>query len=99
MSELGRAAASEKQILLRKSTPGSARSALPPETDFVSPACQVRKVPTADMQVQTLSKKAINRCGEDYERPVDAFLSGSISDSAENGFVRNAMHPESNAAL
>ena len=59
----------------------------------------VSKVPTADMQVQTLSKKAINQCGEDYERPVDAFLSGSISDSAENGFVRNAMHPESNAAL
>ena len=46
-----------------------------------------------------LEQKAINQCGEDYERPVDAFLSGSISDSAENGFVRNAMHPESNAAL
>ena len=34
-----------------------------------------------------------------YERPADAFLSGSMSDCAEKGFVRNAMHPESSAAL
>jgi len=34
-----------------------------------------------------------------YERPADAFLSGSMSDCTENGFVRNAMHPEFSAAL
>ena len=37
--------------------------------------------------------------GGTYERPADAFLSGSMSDCAEKGFVRNAMHPESNATL
>jgi hypothetical protein len=34
-----------------------------------------------------------------YERPADTFLSGSMRDCAEKGFVRNAMHPESSAAL
>jgi hypothetical protein len=34
-----------------------------------------------------------------YERPADTFLSGSMSDCAVKGFVRNAMHPESKAAV
>jgi hypothetical protein len=34
-----------------------------------------------------------------YEHPAEAFLSGSISACTENGFVRNAMHPESSAAM
>jgi len=33
-----------------------------------------------------------------YERAADAFLSGSISSSTENGFFKNAMHPEFRAA-
>ena len=34
-----------------------------------------------------------------YADPVAAFCSGSISSCAENGFVRNAMHPEFSATL
>jgi hypothetical protein len=45
-------------------------------------------------------EQAINErtATQPYERPADAFLSGSISSCAENGFVRNAMHPEPSAA-
>ena len=39
------------------------------------------------------------RCGGSYERPADTFLSGSMSDCAEKGFVRNAMQPEFSAAV
>jgi hypothetical protein len=39
------------------------------------------------------------RCDGTYERPADAFLSGSMSDCAVKGFARNAMHPESKAAV
>src|SRR5258705_6478730 len=38
-------------------------------------------------------------CDGFYERPADAFLSGSMSDCAEKGFLRNPTHPESSAAL
>ena len=46
---------------------------------------EVRFVPMADMQVQTLNKASTS---EAYERPADALSSGSISDFAENGFSR-----------
>jgi hypothetical protein len=52
----------------------------------------------ADMEVQTL-EQAINESEGAYELPADAFLSGSMSDCAEKGFVRNATHPEASAAL
>jgi hypothetical protein len=48
-------------------------------------------------QVQALTSHQRARCDGTYERPADAFLSGSMSDCAEKGFVRNAMHPESSA--
>ena len=32
-----------------------------------------------------------------HQRPAAALLSGSISSCVENGFVRNAMHPEPSA--
>ena len=38
-------------------------------------------------------------CDGAYERPADAFLSGSISSFVENGLVRNAMHPELQRSL
>ena len=44
-------------------------------------------------------KPSTSECDGTYERPADACLSGSMSDCAEKGFVRNAMHPESSAAL
>ena len=34
-----------------------------------------------------------------YKCPADAFLSGSMSDCIENGFVKNATQPEATAAL
>ena len=34
-----------------------------------------------------------------YERAADAFLSGSMSDCVEKGFVKNAMQPDATAAL
>ena len=48
------------------------------------------------MRVQSMQRA---NCDGAYERPSDAFLSGSMSDCAEKGFVRNAMHPEASAAL
>jgi hypothetical protein len=45
--------------------------------------------------MQNLKKASTS---EAYERPADAFLSGSISPCAENGFVRKAMQPEASAA-
>jgi hypothetical protein len=36
---------------------------------------------------------------EVYDCPADAFLSGSISSCAENGFARNATHPEAQRSL
>ena len=50
-------------------------------------------------KVQTLNKPSTSEGDGAYERPADAFLSGSMSECVEKGFVRNAMHPESSAAL
>ena len=36
---------------------------------------------------------------QSHERPADALLSGFINSCTENGFVRNAIHPEFSAAL
>ena len=44
----------------RKSTPASARSALAPQADFVSPACQVRKVPTTIIRNRLNSASEVN---------------------------------------
>ena len=70
-----------------------------PRTDMQGPPRHDRFVPMPDMQVQTLTSHQRARCDGAYERPADAFLSGSISDCAEKGFVRNAMHPEWSAAV
>src|SRR6266446_7447230 len=53
----------------------------------------------ADMQVQTLQKPSTSKLQRAYERPADALLSGSISSGVENGFVRNATHPEPQGSL
>ena len=42
---------------------------------------------------------ALIRSRKNYSKRLVSFLIGSMSDCALNGFVRNAMHPESNAAL
>jgi hypothetical protein len=51
----------------------------------------------------TPREREVTRAGNWSERvygsPVDALSSGSISDSAENGFVRYARHPDSSAAM
>jgi hypothetical protein len=56
-------------------------------------ACQWRTYRCAEYE------QAINDSEGAYERPADAFLSGSMSDCAEKGFVRNATHPEASAAF
>jgi len=55
--------------------------------------------PIAELRVQTLNSHQRANCDGAYERPADALLSGSMSDCAEKGLVRNAMHPEPTAAL
>ena len=75
----------------------SGMSALSLETVAKSKVASVRRTcQWRKMHVQSMQRA--NRDGA-YERPSDAFLSGSMSDCAEKGFVRNAMHREASAAL
>lgn len=51
------------------------------------------RLPKADMHLRPWTSR--QRANRAYESLADVFFSGSMSDCAEKGFVRNAIHPES----